>query len=242
MGAARKLRRILGRAVRSETASRFYLMIFKTTAVKQKEDWEFEWQERQWSSLFSQPENQRKVEEYWIRYRHLDDIRRLVPMDQNSTILDVGCGLSTVLHYLPGHRYGIDPLAERYKTIYRYPDDIDIRRAYGESIPFSDAFFDVAFCSNCIDHTANPRLVVQEVRRVLKPGGHFILTCETFAADKGRREAGHPYSMTLAKLQKLVENFQQVQQWRSPWLGQRRYVLGEPATDQQEYIFLLRKP
>lgn len=219
-----------------------YLWAFEKRAIRRKEDWEFEFQNNQWCSLFSQPENKKKVEEFWIKYRHLDDIRKLVPMNDESFILDVGCGLSTVLHYLPGHRYGIDPLGDRYKSIYQYPEGVDIHQGYGEHLPFSDAFFDIAISSNNIDHTSSPERVIQEIRRVLKPGGYFVLTCETFETDIGRREAGHPYSMTLPKLQKLIEGFGPIQRWDSPWIGQRNYVLGLPGTDQREYIFLLQRP
>lgn len=231
----------MGRTARSAPATRVYLWAFKKRATRQKEDWEFEFQNKQWCALFSQPENRKKVEEYWIKYRHLDDIRKLVPVSDDSFILDVGCGLSTVLHYLPGHRYGVDPLGSRYKSIYQYPEGIDIRQGYGESLPFANAFFDVVISSNNIDHTASPKQVISEIRRVLKPGAHFVFTCETFDTDIGRREAGHPYSMTLPKLQGLIKDFTLVQQWDSPWIGQRNYVLGLSGTSQREYIFLLQK-
>ena len=47
-----------------------------------------------------------------------------------------------VLHFLNGKRYGIDPLAESYKNLYKYPEDIHIQKAEGEYIPFLDEFFD----------------------------------------------------------------------------------------------------
>ncbi len=237
---ARRTRRLLGRVARSEAVTRVYLWAFKKRATRHKERYELDFQEKEWCSLFSQLETRKKVEEYWIQYRHLEDIRRLVPMNRESVILDVGCGLSTVLHYLPGHRYGVDPLGERYKAIYRYPEGIDIRRGYGEAIPHANDFFDVVFSSNCIDHTASPSRVIREVRRVLKPDGHFIVTCEAFAADVGRLDAGHPHSMTRSKLEKLVKDFAAVQQWDSPWIGLRNYAMGLQGTGEREYIFLLK--
>lgn len=215
---------------------------FHKSDHEQKEDLEFEWQCNEWCGLYRDPENKKKVLEYWVNYRYLDEIRKRVVFNDESFILDVGCGISTVLHYLPGHRYGIDPLADRYKTIYDYPNDIDIRAAYGEFIPFTNCFFDVVFSSNCIDHTNDPRQAIAEIWRVLKPGGHFILTCEVFQTDIGRRDSAHPYSMTLDKLHMLIKEFQIVAHWDSPWVGLKNYIVGKPPSEQREYIFLLKKP
>lgn len=209
---------------------------------KGKEDWEFDWQRTEWCSLYQNPETKEKVLEYWNNFRHLNDIRRHVAITGDTRILDVGCGISTVLHYLPGRRYGIDPLAERYKSIYEYPKEIEIRSGYGEAIPFTDGYFDIVISSNCIDHTENPVKTMGEMRRVLKPGGHVLLTCEVFNASLGERNAGHPHSLTLHELETLTNGFETVEKWDSPWYGLQNYVLGRPATSQREHIFLLKKP
>jgi hypothetical protein len=89
---------------------------------------ELSWQNR-WAPLFRN--NVDKVLDYWRKYRFFDDITRLLSLTETSRILDVGCGISTVLHFLPGERHGIDPLAEEYKRIYRYPDGIHITQGSG---------------------------------------------------------------------------------------------------------------
>lgn len=45
--------------------------------------------------------------------------------------------------------------------------------AKGESIPFPDNSFDLIFSSTVLEHTDNPRQVLDEAIRVLKPGGHM---------------------------------------------------------------------
>jgi SAM-dependent methyltransferase len=43
-------------------------------------------------------------------------------------------------------------------------------------LPFGDAAIDVALCTEVLEHTHSPELVLQELRRVLKPGGKLLLT------------------------------------------------------------------
>jgi ubiquinone/menaquinone biosynthesis C-methylase UbiE len=44
-----------------------------------------------------------------------------------------------------------------------------------ESLPFPDHAFDVVYANGVLHHTPNTRAVVQEIRRVLKPGGKAIV-------------------------------------------------------------------
>src|SRR5208283_211365 len=61
-----------------------------------------------WAREFK--DNKSLVLEYWRKFRYLDEIRTTYKIGKNTRILDVGCGISTVLHFVDGERYGIDPL------------------------------------------------------------------------------------------------------------------------------------
>jgi SAM-dependent methyltransferase len=207
-------------------------------APADKYDWEFRWQQTQWLELWVQPQNQAKCLEYWRRFRHLDDIRTLITIDDDSDVLDVGCGLSSVLHFLPGRRVGIDPLGDRYRSIYQYP--FDVVTAPGESLPFEDESFDAVFSSNCIDHTSDPDRVLAEVGRVLRHGGRFALTAEIYTEDLGERNAGHPHTFTLDSLRALCSRrFRIVAEWTEPWYGLQPYCLGVFEEGQREHVLVL---
>lgn len=209
-------------------------------AMKSKYDWEFEWQRDEWLTLWNTPEVQAKCLEYWKRFRHLDEIRRIVNLDQRTKVLDVGCGFSSVLHYLPGERIGIDPLADRYRAVYNYP--FEVMRSTGERLPFAAGSFDAVFSSNCIDHTDNPDEVLRQIGRVLKADGKCVLTCEVFAQDVGARNLGHPHSMTEQSLRQLVtRHFRIVAEWNEPWYGMLGYCVGDEPTKQREYVFVLAR-
>lgn len=50
----------------------------------------------------------------------------------------------------------------------------DLRRLSAESLPFTDASFDLVYSWGVIHHAERPEAVLAEVRRVLRPGGMFV--------------------------------------------------------------------
>lgn len=178
--------------------------------------------QRKWATEFK--ENKSKVLEYWKNYRYLDEIIKICNITDDSKVLDVGCGISTVLHYVKGRRFGIDPLADEFLELYTYPENICIKKGFGELIPFQDNYFDIIFCSNALDHVTSPSMTIGEIRRVLKTGGYFVLTVEIFE-EKVKRDSKHPHSLTKRDIYLLFENkFKIIFEKESPWIGLRNYV------------------
>ncbi len=165
----------------------------------------------------------------WKEYRCLDDILSICKITDASKILDVGCGIATVLNILKGERFGVDPLAKDYEKIYKYPEGIIIRKGSAEKIPFSDSTFDVVFCSNALDHTTNPKLALCEIKRVLKNNGFFVLIVETFEQEK-KRDIKHPYSFTTDSIKKLLSStelkvvFEKINPWHGQDLDSKGYI------------------
>lgn len=160
---------------------------------------------------------EKDLEGFWKEYRCLDKIREFCLIDDGSVVLDVGCGIATVLHVLKGKRYGIDPLAKEYLKMYNYPSGISVVKSGGEKIPFGDKYFDFVFCSNVLDHVTDPSLTVGEVRRVLKPGGFFILVVEVFG-EAVKRDPAHPHCFTEKEVRNLVyEGFDPIHLELRPW-------------------------
>ncbi len=181
------------------------------------------------------------VLEYWKKYRYLNEINKICKIHHNTKILDVGCGISTVLHFIDGDKYGIDPLADEYKKLYKYPREINIQKGFGENIPFLNDYFDVVFCSNVLDHVTNPQKTVDEIHRVLKTKGYFVLTVEIFK-EKILRDPAHPHNLTKEDVHSLLRGtFKRIFEKESPWIGLRVYGNGSLKSHNKELIMVLEK-
>lgn len=176
-----------------------------------------------WAQTFAQQRN--KVLEYWRRYRFFEEIEEIV-RTRNKKCLDLGCGISSVLHFVQGEKFGVDPLAAEYRRLYAYPADIRLSAGAGEALPFADGVFDVVFCSNALDHVTDPLQTMHEIWRVLKPGAHLVLTVEVFA-EPGPRDANHPHSFRREDVFALLGGkFRTAFERESTWIGLRNYVGG----------------
>jgi ubiquinone/menaquinone biosynthesis C-methylase UbiE len=116
----------------------------------------------------------------------------------SDTILDIGCGggktVSRLAKMVPeGKVYGIDYSEDCVRMAIRVNRSnidtgrVEISHASVESLPFSDGMFDLV---TAVETTYFwPDLVgnFSEVRRVLKPGGHFIMINEVYRDEKFER-------------------------------------------------------
>lgn len=56
---------------------------------------------------------------------------------------------------------------------------LELKSGNNDSLPWTDNFFDKIFCINVIYFWEQPLLHLQEIKRVLKPGGRFYATCRS---------------------------------------------------------------
>jgi SAM-dependent methyltransferase len=116
-------------------------------------------------------------------FEKLHHLLRLVPFDgcRGRAVLEVGCGAGVdLVRFAKGGAIvtGVDlaPSAIQLAAANFAQQGLtaDLRVADGEQLPFREGAFDLVFAHGVLQYTANPRKLVEEVHRVLKPGGEAI--------------------------------------------------------------------
>lgn len=105
-------------------------------------------------------------------------LERVQPLRRDIRVLEVGSGAHGLIFFFDAaERVGVDPLAEEYRRLFpAWQANAETIACGGEKLPFSDAVFDVVLCDNVVDHAEDPRRIVEEITRVLTPGGLLYFT------------------------------------------------------------------
>lgn len=110
--------------------------------------------------------------EFMMRMGGIDDPRFF----ENKVCLDLGCGPMGSLTWLRGAKaaLGLDPLSEEYRKFGIVDHDMVYLSASAEAIPLPSRSVDVLFSMNSLDHVDDLERSCREIRRVLRPEGHFL--------------------------------------------------------------------
>jgi len=102
-------------------------------------------------------------------------------LEPGNRLLDCGCGPGSLTvgfaeKLAPGQVIGIDREPDQFKSAIDYAAKHNLGNLHFETgdvyaLPFEDSSFDIVFCSAVLGSVGKPLLVVQEMTRVLKPGG-----------------------------------------------------------------------
>jgi ubiquinone/menaquinone biosynthesis C-methylase UbiE len=105
--------------------------------------------------------------------------RTLAPVP-GERILDVGAGKGSVAHRVfeessGADVYAVDPNEKRVKSMRSHYPELKSSVAGAESLPFPDSFFDKVYCTMALHHFSDLERALKELKRVLKPGGSFVI-------------------------------------------------------------------
>ena len=105
-------------------------------------------------------------------------IERVWPIARDTQALEVGSGAHGLVFFLGiPDAIGVDPLADDYAALFpAWQRRAKTRKAYGEALPFENASFDLVLSDNVVDHAEDPRAILREMVRVLRPGGALYFT------------------------------------------------------------------
>jgi SAM-dependent methyltransferase len=132
-------------------------------------------------------------------------------------IVDIGCGPRGSLEWadMAAERVGVDSLANEYRKLGADRHKMSYVDAGAEAMPFPDGHFDVAFSFNSLDHVDDLGRAVGEIKRIVKPGGLFLLITEV----NHEATATEPQSFTFDIVDRFAPEF--------ALLDERRFEMGE---------------
>jgi 2-polyprenyl-6-hydroxyphenyl methylase/3-demethylubiquinone-9 3-methyltransferase len=98
-------------------------------------------------------------------------------------VLEIGCGGGLICHGLALRQaltVGIDPSETALKAARTHAQQDSLgqneyfEQGYAEALPYADGSFSVIVCLDVLEHVSDLRKTIQEIERVLAPGGIFI--------------------------------------------------------------------
>lgn len=113
-----------------------------------------------WKSLCD-PENAR-IKNFLVEARD--------KIDAGAVVLDAGAGRRPYKYIFDGTNYESTDMPGGF---YSQPHDFECTL---DSIPRPDSYYDVVLLTQVLEHVPNPSSVLDEVQRILKPGGKLLLS------------------------------------------------------------------
>jgi SAM-dependent methyltransferase len=135
---------------------------------------------------------------------------------QRPRVIDVGCGYGDLLIYLKSRGcdvVGVD-VSERAAAI-GAEHDVPIHVGELNEFAFPDGAFDVAILQHSLEHVPDPRALITEIARIVRPGGtlHVAVPNGAAAGLYAEREAWgclvnpeHFWYFDLASLERVLES------------------------------------
>jgi ubiquinone/menaquinone biosynthesis C-methylase UbiE len=112
----------------------------------------------------------------------------LVQLGPADVVVDIGCGPGVAARFAAGHAAsvtGVDPapVMLRVARMLTRPSNAHFVDGTAEALPLPDDFATVAWSIATVHHWSDLDTGLQEVRRVLRPGGRFIAIERLVRAD-----------------------------------------------------------
>ncbi len=134
-------------------------------------------------------------------------MKKIVDVPIHSKVLEIGCGVGRGIQliqkqFLPSEVTGVDLDLKMIELANQqnYDGKVDLLVADVTKLPFRDNSFDAIFNFGSIHHVPDWKKAIQQIVRVVKPGGLLVLedlSVETFNSPLGklaRKFLVHPYS------------------------------------------------
>jgi len=116
---------------------------------------------------------------FWDRVNKGNAWARYLSKNRKGRLLDIGCGSAGYLKHMRKlnpemELYGCDPYGPQNKSSLNRLSIIYKNLSVFEC-KFADSFFDIVTINHVLEHIPNPKELLSEINRILKPNGHLII-------------------------------------------------------------------
>lgn len=105
----------------------------------------------------------------------------ILPRNPDFRLLDIGCGAGNMIHHLShyGRVKGLEIDPRPVKKAHERGYDVEQFDAT-RPMPFDDATFNAVTILDVIEHNEDDMAILRDSFRILKPGGHVVITVPAF--------------------------------------------------------------
>lgn len=144
---------------------------------------------------------------------HAERYRGFLTELEGKTVLDAACGVGYGTHLIATHGAkhvtGIDlstDALEVAKSDFQHPN-ISYRKANCLNLPFDSESFDAVTSFETIEHLESPAKFLEELHRIIKPGGRLFLSCPNSLTHSLSpiRQVDNPWHLSEMTYTELVE-------------------------------------
>lgn len=115
------------------------------------------------------------LETIFHRARRRETLRLVRQVGPQECYLDVGCGTAMITRFLPRGTVGVDLNPRNLDKARHYAPHARFVLADAEgALPLRAASFDIAICTEMLEHLLDPLRTVGEIYRVLRPPGLLV--------------------------------------------------------------------
>ena len=150
----------------------------------------------------------KKLESLYRRVALHDHISFIVRAARNSEgkpeevqLLDVGCGSGTLIGILKHRGFrvlGVDFSAEA-ASVAESENGVQVLVGSIQQAGFEEGIFDVVTLFHVMEHVTNPRELLSEVRRILKPNGCLVLQVPNIDSWQSKLFGAHWYGLDIPR-------------------------------------------
>jgi ubiquinone/menaquinone biosynthesis C-methylase UbiE len=134
------------------------------------------YQEKENYDWVSVTDNIKGLESFFHRFREKGTVALINKFGRGEKYFDAGCGTGLILRHCPKNSVGLDINPRNIEKAREYLPETKLILGDIENIPLNDNFFSTVICTEVFEHLPDPRKALNEIIRVLEPGGVLIGT------------------------------------------------------------------